>query len=208
MDDAAQALAYANADFAEVNQGFVDRFVATFPEFSRGRVVDLGCGPADIPLRLRRALPAIRIVALDGAPAMLECARGAAAQAPGMELLAARVPSLPFGDGAFDACISNSLLHHLRAPVECWKEIRRIGRRGAPLYVMDLVRPASRRAARDIVEHNAGAESDILQRDFYNSLLAAFTVQEVGEQLVRAGLEGCRCSTVSHRHWLVVGRIG
>ena len=34
MDDPAQAVAYARADFAQVNQAFVDRFCATFPDFS------------------------------------------------------------------------------------------------------------------------------------------------------------------------------
>ena len=45
MDDPAQAEAYARADFAEENQGFVDRFKEYFPEFSQGKVLDLGCGP-------------------------------------------------------------------------------------------------------------------------------------------------------------------
>ena len=32
MTDEAQALAYSQADFAQVNQGFVDRFRACFPK--------------------------------------------------------------------------------------------------------------------------------------------------------------------------------
>jgi hypothetical protein len=34
MDDAAQARAYAQADFAEENQGFVDRFREYFPDWA------------------------------------------------------------------------------------------------------------------------------------------------------------------------------
>ena len=34
MDDAAQALAYARADFADVNRGFVDRFRTMFPDLA------------------------------------------------------------------------------------------------------------------------------------------------------------------------------
>jgi len=52
MDGEEQARAYAAADFADVNQSFVDRFRATFPELSAGYVVELGCGPADNPMRL------------------------------------------------------------------------------------------------------------------------------------------------------------
>jgi ubiquinone/menaquinone biosynthesis C-methylase UbiE len=210
MDGAEQARAYAAADFADVNQGFVDRFRATFPELSTGRVADLGCGPADIPMRLSRALPRIEILAVDGARAMLRLGRGAvtsAALADRVRLIVGRVPGLPFSDHRFDACISNSLLHHLRRPEALWSEIRRIARHGAPLFVMDLSRPATRRAAREIVERAAGDESPILKQDFYNSLLAAFTVDEVRAQLDAAGLEDCTCAIVSERHWLAAGRV-
>ena len=210
MDGEEQARAYAAADFADVNQSFVDRFRATFPELSAGYVVDLGCGPADIPMRLSRALPRVEILAVDGARAMLQVGRDAllsAALGGRVRLIAGRVSGLPFADHRFDACISNSLLHHLRRPQALWTEIRRIGRQGAPLFVMDLSRPATSRAAREIVERAAGGESPILKQDFYNSLLAAFSVDEVRAQLDAAGLEDCTCAVVSERHWLVAGRL-
>ena len=208
MDEADQACAYAVADFSEVNQGFVDRFCATFSDLRAGRVVDLGCGPADIPLRLARALPGIEIIAVDGARAMLHHAR-VALIASGLgrrvHLTAARVPAMPFGARGFAACVSNSLLHHLPDPLSLWREIRRIARPGAPVLVMDLFRPATRAAAREIVERSAGQESPVLRRDFYNSLLAAFTVDEVRAQLEESGLGRCACEVVSDRHWLVAG---
>ena len=40
MDDAAQARAYAKADFSEENQGFVDRFREYFPDWAGGHVVE------------------------------------------------------------------------------------------------------------------------------------------------------------------------
>jgi hypothetical protein len=53
MDDEAQARAYAEADFEEPNA----RFVALYREFvgalpAGAAVLDLGCGPGDITLRL------------------------------------------------------------------------------------------------------------------------------------------------------------
>lgn len=202
MDEPAQALAYASADFEDVNRGFVERFVATFPELGRVDVVDLGCGPADITLRLARALPDARVVGIDGALEMLRLGRGFP------NLVAARVPRLPFANNAFGAVVSNSLFHHLPDPDAAWQEIRRIGRSGAPLFVMDLFRPETRDAARRIVDTAAADEPEVLRRDFYNSLLAAFRVDEVREQLKRAGLGHCRCEIVSERHWLVWGRLG
>src|SRR3989442_3302010 len=71
MDDPAQALAYSRAEFEEENQGFVDRFAEFYPEFKAGHVLDLGCGPADIPIRLARTLPECRITGVDGSPPMI-----------------------------------------------------------------------------------------------------------------------------------------
>src|SRR3989442_14396320 len=84
MDDPAQALAYSRADFEEENQGFVDRFAEFYPEFKAGHVLDLGCGPGDIPIRLARTVPECRITGVEGSPPMI---------ALGLE--ATRVPVLP-----------------------------------------------------------------------------------------------------------------
>ena len=65
MSDPEQALVYAQADFEKENQGFVDRFRESFPNFSEGHVLDLGCGPGDIPVRFARAFPACRITGVD-----------------------------------------------------------------------------------------------------------------------------------------------
>lgn len=209
MEEPAQALAYARADFAEVNQGFVDRFRTAFPRLTVGRIVDLGCGPADIPIRLARAVPGLRVIAVDGSTAMLVQARKAVAEAGVAEqvrLLHARVPGLPFPPEAFDAIISNSLLHHVREPQLFWQEVLGLGRPGAALLVMDLFRPDSPDRAREIVEAGAGDEEPILKQDFYNSLLAAFTLDEVRTQLA-ATLPHLDCRIVSERHWLVSGRL-
>ena len=51
-----------------------------------------------------------------------------------------------------DAVISNSLLHHLPNPLQFWQKIRQLVRPGAPVLVMDLLRPDSPEAAQAIVD--------------------------------------------------------
>ena len=209
MDDEGQALAYAQADFAEVNRGFVDRFRTAFPDLTRSRVVDLGCGPADIPIRLVRLMPALGVTAVDASAAMVRLAREAvhtAGLATSVRLVRARLPALPFASGTFDAVIANSLLHHVAEPGIFWREVQRLGRPRAGVLVMDVCRPASPSHARDIVETYAGGESPLLKRDFYNSLRAAFTPAEVARQLARQ-LPQLTCRVVSDRHWVVSGRL-
>ena len=48
---------------------------------------------------------------------------------------------------------------------------------------MDLVRPKSTTIARSIVDTLAADESDEFKFDYYNSLLAAFSPEELTEQI-------------------------
>jgi hypothetical protein len=61
--------------------------------------------------------------------------------------------------------------------------------------------------AREFVRKYCGNEPAVLRRDFYNSLLAAFTPAEVRRQLKRAGLRGLKVRVISDRHLLVAGRV-
>ena len=208
MDDEQQSIAYAAADFSTSNQFFVDSLVRDFPAQLR-QVVDIGCGPADVVIRLARAVPGATITAIDGSAPMIALGR-AAARAAGVDdrlaLLHTRIPGPPPGAHAFDAVLSKDLLHHLPDPQVLWNEVTRLGRPGAVVYVMDLVRPDSTDAAHAMVADGAGSEDPILQRDFYNSLLAAFTIDEVRQQLRDAGLE-LTVSLSGVRHMLIKGTL-
>lgn len=209
MDDPLQADAYAKADFSGVNQGFVGRFVAAHPKAARGKVVDIGCGPADIPIRLAQAVPESVINAVDASAPMLEHARLAIAKAglsSRIRLVEGRLPGLPLAEHSFDAVISNSLVHQLPDPKAFWSEVKRLAAPGAAVFVMDLFRPASDLEARRIVEAAAAGEDPVLKEDFFNSLLAAFSLEEVGVQLADAGLP-LAPKQVSERHWVVSGTV-
>ncbi len=206
MDGAAEADAYARADFADSNQWYADHFTAEFPGHLR-QIVDLGCGPADVTLRVAHIAQHARIVAVDGSAAMLEFARKAlhgAHLAGRVELHLGRLPGLSLPQHHFDAVLSKDMLHHLPDPQALWSEVRRLGRPGAAVYVMDLMRPDSPLAAREIVERVAPREHPILKEDFYNSLCAAFTVAEVRGQLESAGLP-LTVEAVTERHMRIKG---
>jgi len=75
------------------------------------------------------------------------------------------------------------------------------------VFVTDLFRPPNRAAAKRLVEKYATDEPAILQRDFLNSLLASFTVEEVREQLIQARLGHLRIEVISDRHVMIFGRM-
>jgi SAM-dependent methyltransferase len=208
MDGEAEAAAYACADFSDSNQAYVREVVESFPA-NLGQAVDLGCGPGDIAIRLSRAAGTIRITAVDGSAAMLALARKAV-QAARLEtrvrLVAGRLPGVDLGAGQFDLVLSKDMLHHLPDPQVLWNEVKRLGRPGAAVCVMDLCRPESPAAAHEIVERVSGGEHPLLKADFYNSLCAAFTAGEVRAQLAAAGLP-LTVSQVTERHLCVKGRL-
>jgi len=210
MTDDAQALAYARADFEQVNQGFVDRFRASFPKGVGGTLVDLGCGPGDIPVRFARALPGYAITAVDGSEPMVILAQQAA-RAAGVEdrvrVLCARLPMLPLPLQSFDAVVSNSLVHHIPDPFLFWNEVVRLGKPGATVLIMDLFRPESPERAHEIVEQYAADQAPLVKQDFFNSLCAAFTLREVRSQIRSRGLGGLVCELASDRHWVVWGHL-
>ncbi len=210
MDDREQALAYARADFEEPNRLFVELFQSRFPDWhGPGAILDLGCGPGDIVLRLARAFPSCRVDGVDGSPAMLDLAREALA-ASGLgdrvRFVDGVLPGASLPEPRYHAITSNSLLHHLHRPLVLWRTIGSLAEPGAPLLVMDLARPESKARAQEIVDTYAGDEAPVLKEDFYNSLLAAFEPGEVETQLREAGLGALQIEQVSDRHLAVWGR--
>ncbi|MCA1778490.1 MAG: class I SAM-dependent methyltransferase [Xanthomonadaceae bacterium] len=212
MDSHEQVAAYAAADFSESNQFFADYLIEHFePRPRSGRLIDLGCGPGDICIRLAGLLPGWSITGLDAGTNMLARAR---------RELAERGPDLPIGKQIdfrlahlpdpslkrhdWQCVVSNSLLHHLPDPNVLWQSIAELAEKGAWVQVMDLIRPAGAGRVDELVQRYAGREADVLKADFGNSLRAAWRVDEVRAQLRNAGL-ALTCRPVSDRHWMVSG---
>lgn len=210
MDEKEQAVAYAAADFEEPHNRVVDLFGHYFPaEEVGGNLLDIGCGPGDICFRMARRFPALSVHGIDGSEAMLELARQRLRSEPDLKnrlrFSKARIPHLSFPPGKWDAILCTSLLHHLHRPLDLWEAINELADKKTFVFVVDLFRPANVEKARWIVDHYSGEEPEILKRDFFNSLLAAFTPEEVKLQLAASGLSGLMITTISDRHLMVYG---
>jgi ubiquinone/menaquinone biosynthesis C-methylase UbiE len=207
MADEVEARAYEEADFYQVNLRCARR-AFRLVEGKRGRAIDLGTGPAEIPILFCQLAPGWKVTAVDASPAMLTLARKWVRQAG----LAQRI-SLRRGDAKnlgrrsrrYDLVFSNSLLHHLPDPLPFWRQVQRLVKPGGAVMVQDLRRPRSRAEARRLVRRHAGDASRLLKELFYQSLLAAFTPTEIRRQLDAAGLEGLRVRAINDRHLVVRG---
>lgn len=211
MDDPQQALAYARADFSEPHERFVELYRTHCGAPGATTVLDLGCGPGDICRRFARAFPDCRIHAVDASAPMLELGRddtGAAHLDRQVTFIHGYLPDASLPAAPYDVIISNSLLHHLADPHTLWRSLRRFGRPGTRIFIMDLLRPESERRAEQLVETYAGNEPEVLKRDFHNSLRAAYTTEEVRGQLQAENLGELEVAAVSDRHLIVHGVSG
>lgn len=209
MDHDGQARAYAEADFSQPHQRFVELFEERLGEAVTGPVLDLGCGPADVSVRFARAHPDCNVHGIDAAAAMLRQGQKlvlASGLTDRIELFHKHLPEDRPPLDAYATVISNSLLHHLADPLDLWRTIHRHTLPGARVFVMDLMRPDSRTKAARLTEEYAADAPAILRRDFECSLLAAYRPEEVQRQLAQTGWTSLLTEVVSDRHLIVYGR--
>ena len=207
MDVPEEAVAYAAADFSDVNAAFVDQLMTLTFNLGTARAIDLGTGPADIAIRVAQRRPGWHIDAVDAAQAMIDIAQGAVAgasvaQQVRLHCVDAKQTGLAAG---YDVIFSNSLLHHMPDPIRLWREIRRLARTGTIIFVRDLLRPTTYDRVEEIVAQYAGSESATLQEEFRRSLLSAFSASEIRDQLNAAGLPDLEIRQSSDRHVDIAG---
>jgi ubiquinone/menaquinone biosynthesis C-methylase UbiE len=208
MLDVEQAHVYGAADLSRVNGTLPEALREHFPEFSEGRVLDLGCGTGDMTMRVASAYPHTKVLGIDGAPAMLEIARRHVVDCgleERIELTEGHLPDVCLESRSFDAVFANSLLHHVAEPVALWRTMNLCGRAGAPLLVVDLIRPDSFEVAEGLVEAYAGRGHPRVKQEFLHSLCAAYTVEEVRQQLSRAGMAWIQVGAANELQWKAWG---
>jgi SAM-dependent methyltransferase len=208
MDEQEQAAAYAAADWSESHGKIPGYFRQRFPQFSSGQVLDLGCGTADVTVRFVQAFPQVTALGVDGSDVML----GFGKQRVRDERLDSRItlenhflPDASLEKQQFDAIVCNSLLHHVADPVALWRTAAKCVKPGAPILIIDLIRPTDHDTAVRLVNENAKDAPPVLQRDFIASLHAAYSVDEVRRQLTAAGLSGFHVDQVDEIHLVAWG---
>jgi ubiquinone/menaquinone biosynthesis C-methylase UbiE len=207
MEDAEQVTAYAKADFEIPHNAFVERInvLLNEPTFS-GRALDLGCGPGDISRRFALAFPLCKCDAVDGSKPMIDYAVNSitAELQSKLNFIHGKLPGVVLPESSYDIIFSNSLLHHLPDPQALWQVVKKYSTSGTRIAVMDLLRPATTSMAKALVGRYAAEEPGILRRDFYCSLLAAFTLEEIEAQIAQAELS-LTVEQISDRHVFISG---
>lgn len=204
MDRPEEAGEYDAMDHSEVIARFVADFLAAHGSGRGGELLDVGTGPARLPIALCRADRLFRILGVDLAGPMLDLARRNAAEAGLIDRIRfARgdAKSLPFPDGRFEAVVSNSIVHHIPRPEAALAEMVRLVAPGGTLMVRDLARPPDRPTLDQLVDRHAGSEPITARNLFRDSLNASLTLDEVRGIIEGIGMPADGVAMTSDRHW-------
>jgi ubiquinone/menaquinone biosynthesis C-methylase UbiE len=205
-------------DHREVNARFCDDLLA-FLGRPPARVLDVGTGTALIPIELCKRAPATSVDAIDLAEHMLAVGRINVAQAGlggRIKLQKLDAKKTGWGAGAFEAVVSNSIVHHIPDPRDVLAEMWRLVAPDGALFVRDLARPGSAGEVDRLVALYAAptpgvspeqaAREDRQRGLFAASLHAALTVDEVRAWVTPLGIPGAAVTMTSDRHWTLAAR--
>lgn len=202
MDSWEDATAYDRMDFLEVNTAFAESAIAVGPESAL--VLDAGTGTARIPILIVQRRPQWHIRAIDLSHNMLKVGQEnvqSAGVQDQIQLEYIDAKQMPYGDSTFDIVISNSIIHHLSDPMPFFRELKRVLKPNGGIFLRDLMRPTDIETVDKIVAIIGPEYDDYQTQLFRDSLIAAFTIEEVKNMIEMAGLEGVKVYESSDRHW-------
>jgi len=196
MESAEEAEVYASAAAERYLDAIDNTLVDMIARLgaTSGRLLDVGCGPGNIALKLARRFPQMWVVGVDYAASMV-LAASAAASAQGLsaraEFFLGDAKNLPFRDASFDWVLSNSVLHHLYDPMALLNEMGRVVKPRGVALLRDLRRPG--RLAFPLHVRWYGRHYSGLMKTLYtDSVRAAYTGEELARMLRDSRLSAAR----------------
>ena len=206
--------AYADADFSSGDSrtvALVEQLLdETGPLPKDPLIVDIGCGPGNITIRLAELLPNAQVIGIDGSEPMLAVAKQRSIRTSNnLKFIRLQLHDIEVElKDLADLVVSNSLLHHLKKPDLLWSVTQSIAKPGCRVLHRDLRRPTSLAEVHRLHhQHMPKAPSGLIQ-DFTASLVAAYTTDEVNQQLRRAEMNRAKARSEDDRYLVVSGLVG
>jgi len=203
MEQKEQAYAYANADFSNSNELFLEKLFEFCSITDETKILDVGCGDGEIPIEIYKKTKS-KITVLDGSSVMLDelSKKMSANNIDDIRVIQRRYEDTHLKEKSFDILISNSVLHHVKSPKQFWEKSFNLVRQQGHIVLMDLFRPSSEHELLAIL-NKYGGDNPVLLNDFENSLRAAYTPYEVEGQLSSFPSISSSVKAISDRHFFV-----
>ncbi len=113
----------------------------------KGTILDVGTGPAYLPIYITQNNPACKVIGLDVSSGMIRLASQNIQKANllnAIYLKKGNVSKLPFPDQFFDFIISTGSFHHWKLPINAFNEIYRVLKYNSEAWIFDAINPLPR----------------------------------------------------------------
>lgn len=111
--------------------------------FTGGRILDVGCGFAAVPIEIAKLIPDVEIIGVDLAEPLLDIGRRDISDAglkANIRLENGDAQKLEMAEHSFDVVVNTFLMHIVENPVAMLNEIERVARPDARILISDLRR--------------------------------------------------------------------
>lgn len=212
MDNPAQNEAFERAGREDGVLAFIYLYQALqiLPLVCPGdRVLDLGSGPANQLAQVAKLIPQASFTGVDASAGMLDRARRTIARCgvANVELALGDMTRLvDIVDASFDCVISTMSLHHLPDETtlsDTMHAVRRVLKPGGGLYLIDFGRFKRVATQRFFAEDRSDIQPENFTRDYFNSLRAAFSVEELSRAMRVLG-DGVACYATALAPFMVI----
>lgn len=172
----------------------IDGFVEWFKhrKDKQGLIVDIGCGTGTLAFSLLDEFPNLKIKGFDGSPAMIDYAERTIKEKSLEDSYSVECKMIEDIEPIPECktIISLGVLHHFADPIVFWKSLDRISPPGSVWMILDIHRAKDENEINEIIEVVSGTNKNnqLYIDDLANSLRAAFTEQEIRDQLSSLGL--------------------
>jgi ubiquinone/menaquinone biosynthesis C-methylase UbiE len=143
--------------------------------FSKGRILDAGCGFGETLIRLAESFPQAVLTGIDLSDPLLDIARSSAARASlskRIEFQKADVCSLKYPDKYFDVVLNINMVHVVEHPIHMLDELERVLADDGFLFIADIRR----------------IWIGLLERELLSALTAREAKQLLAQSTIRKGV--------------------
>ena len=194
MESRKQVLSYLEGDFSKGENKFID-FINDYllsnniKLTNEDLIVDLGCGPGNITEKISVKWPEVSVIGIDGSKEMIKEAKSRKNLNANMRsytninYFCADIRSVELKEISSKAnvslLVSNSLLHHIISIDHFLDCICNLSTEDTINFHKDLIRPKDEKTALELKEKCNGIYNNVLLNDYYASLKASYTKDEL-----------------------------
>ena len=215
-----QVDSYSKADFSQGEVKFV-KFIRNYLKKNNinlnesDLIVDLGCGPGNISEKLSVEWPHVRVIGIDGSKEMIlkaESRKNSQNKSfTNLIYICEDIKNIKYNDISdgkkVSLLISNSLIHHLTHLSEFFQCIISLSSSETLNFHKDLIRPINEKHALDLKAECALKHNETLTNDYYASLKAAYTVNELKNLISEEKLDHLDVLEEENKYLILYGSV-